>query len=274
VVGALTATLGAVAIVWSLIGTPEHGWLSVRTITGFAVGIALLLVLARTEVRHPHPLIQPHLVRNGRRVGALAAMALVIGANFSMFFLVVQYDERVLGFGPFQTGLAFLPFSLGVFAMSRVTPRLLTRLGARTMVMIGTGSMVAGYAWISQLTTSSTYFGSVFGPVLIAGLATGFIFMPITATVLGGVEPEHAGSASGLLQTTQQLGGAVGVAAIVSVYATRAVPGQFVPGVEPAFLTSAAFSLLAFVVAALALRTPRAPQEVAVEFEEELVEVA
>src|SRR5690349_1462318 len=81
VVGAFTATFGAVAIVWSLIGTPEHGWLSVRTITGFAVGIALLVVLARTEVRHPHPLIQPHLVRNGRRVGALAAMALVIGAN-------------------------------------------------------------------------------------------------------------------------------------------------------------------------------------------------
>ncbi len=137
VVGALTATLGAVAIVWSLIGTPEHGWLSVRTITGFAVGGLLLLVLARTEVRHPHPLVQPHLVRNRRRVGALAAMALVIGANFSMFFLVVQYDQRVLGFGPFQTGLAFLPFSLGVFGMSRITPRLISVLGARTMVMIG-----------------------------------------------------------------------------------------------------------------------------------------
>ena len=105
------------------------------------------------------------------------------------------------------------------------------------------------------------YFGSVFGPVLIAGLATGFIFMPITATVLGGVEPEHAGSASGLLQTTQQLGGAVGVAAIVSVYATGAVPGQFVPGVQPAFLTSAAFSLAAFVVAALRCGPP-APEPV------------
>ncbi len=82
VVGAVTATLGAVAIVWSLIGTPEHGWLSVRTITGFVVGVLLLLVLGRTEVRHPHPLVQPHLVRNRRRVGALATMALVIGANF------------------------------------------------------------------------------------------------------------------------------------------------------------------------------------------------
>jgi predicted MFS family arabinose efflux permease len=263
VIGAVTATLGAVAIVWSLIGTPEHGWLSLRTIAGFVVGLGLLLLLARTEVRHPHPLVQPHLVRDRRRVGALAAMALIIGANFSMFFLVVQYDERVLGFGPFETGLAFLPFSLGVFAMSRITPRLLGWLGARTMVMMGSGAMVVGYLWMSQLGTSSSYLGSVFGPVLIAGLATGFSFMPITATVLGGVEPQHAGSASGLLQTTQQLGGAVGVAAIVSVYATGAVPGEFVPGVQAAFLTSAAFSLAAFLVAATMLRRRPAPADAA-----------
>jgi MFS family permease len=199
----------------------------------------------------------------------------VIGANFSMFFLVVQYDERVLGFGPFETGLAFLPFSLGVFAMSRITPRLIALLGARAMVMVGTSAMVVGYVWLSQLSATSSYLGTVFGPVLIAGLSTGFIFMPITATVLGGVEPEHAGSASGLLQTTQQLGGAVGVAAIVSVYATGAVPGRFVPGVEPAFLTSAAFSLVAFVVAVTTLRRPVAPTEpVVLEREPELAEVA
>jgi EmrB/QacA subfamily drug resistance transporter len=275
VVGALSATLGAVAVVWSLIGAPAHGWLSVRTIGGLVAGALLLLVLARTEVRHPHPLVQPRLVRDRRRVGALAAMALVIGANFSMFFLVVQYDERVLGFGPFETGLAFLPFSLGVFAMSRITPRLIALLGARAMVMVGTSAMVVGYVWLSQLSATSSYLGTVFGPVLIAGLSTGFIFMPITATVLGGVEPEHAGSASGLLQTTQQLGGAVGVAAIVSVYATGAVPGRFVPGVEPAFLTSAAFSLVAFVVAVTTLRRPAAPTApVVLEREPELAEVA
>jgi EmrB/QacA subfamily drug resistance transporter len=273
-VGAVTATLGAVAIVWSLIGTPEHGWLSVRTISGLVIGLALVAVLGRTELRHPHPLIQPHLVRNRRRVAALVTMALVIGANLSMFFLVVQYDERVLGFGPFATGLAFLPFSLAVFGMSRITPWLIGRLGARAMVMIGTAAMVPGYVWLSQITASSSYFGSVFGPVLITGLATGFIFMPITTTVVGGVEPEHAGSASGLLQTTQQLGSAVGVAAIVSVYATGAVPGQFVPGVQAAFLTSAGFSLAAFLVAALAMRQRRTPGPVVAELEPELAEVA
>jgi predicted MFS family arabinose efflux permease len=218
------------------------------------------------------------LVRNRRRVAALVTMALVIGANLSMFFLVVQYDERVLGFGPFETGLAFLPFSLGVFGMSRITPRLITWMGVRPMVMIGSGAMVLGYLWLSELSTTSTYLGTVFGPVLIAGLATGFIFMPITATVLGGVEPEHAGSASGLLQTTQQLGGAVGVAAIVSVYASGAVPGEFVPGAHAAFVTSAAFSLTAFLVAFATLRQP-APVEASgadteAELDPELAEAA
>jgi MFS family permease len=254
VVGALTATLGAVSLVWALIGTPEHGWLSVRTLGGFALGLALLAVLARTEVRHPHPLVRPALVRNRERVAALAVMALVIGANLSMFFLVVQYVQVVLGFGPLASGVAFLPFSLGIFAMSRVTPRLLAAVGARPMVVAGTLALAAGYAWLSTVGTSDTYLGAVLGPTTIAGLATGLVFMPITATVLRGVEPEHAGAASGLLQTTQQLGSAVGVAAIVSVYAAGAVPGAFVPGLQTAFLTSATFAAVAVVVSAVVLR--------------------
>jgi EmrB/QacA subfamily drug resistance transporter len=275
VVGAVTATLGAVAVVWSLIGAPDHGWLSVRTIGGLVVGLVLIAILGRTELRHPHPLVQPHLVRDRRRVSALVVMALVIGANLSMFFLVVQYDERVLDLGPLATGAAFLPFSLSVFAMSRITPWLIGRMGARAMIMVGAAALVVAYVWLSQIKGGDSYFGAVFGPVLISGLATGFIFMPITTTVLGGVEPEHAGSASGLLQTTQQLGSAVGVAAIVSVYATGAVPGRFVPGAEAAFLTSAAFSLAAFVVAAAGLRRRREPTEPALlEVQPELADAA
>jgi EmrB/QacA subfamily drug resistance transporter len=273
-VGAATATLGSVSLVWALIGTPEHGWTSARTLGGFALGLVLLAVLARTEQRHPHPMVQPHLVRNRRRVGALAVMALVIGANLSMFFLVVQYVQTVLGFGPLASGFAFLPFSLGIFAMSRVTPWLIGRVGARPMMMAGTAAMVVGYAWLSSAGTGDTYLGAVFGPMVIAGLATGLVFMPVTATVLGGVEPEHAGAASGLLQTTQQLGSAVGVAVIVSVYAAGAVPGEFVPGVRAAFLTSAAFALVAFLVAAVVLRTRPRPVEAEVAPEPVLVEAA
>jgi predicted MFS family arabinose efflux permease len=193
-------------------------------------------VLARTERRIAHPMIQPALLRDRTRVAALAMMALVIGANLSMFFLVVQYVQRVLGFGPLAAGCAFLAFSLGVFAMSRFTPRLIGRFGPLPMVMTATAAMTVGYVWLSAVGADSTYWGAVFGP--------------ITATVLAGVEPEHAGAASGMRQTTQQLGSAVGVAMIVSVYAAGAVPGEFLPGAAAAFLTSALFSATAGVIAA------------------------
>jgi EmrB/QacA subfamily drug resistance transporter len=253
VVGALTATLGAVSLVWALIGTPEHGWTSTRTIAGFVFGLAMLALLARTEQRVAHPMIQPALLRDRSRVAALAMMALIVGAQLSMFFLVVQYVQGVLGFGPLASGFAFLPFTVGIFTMSRFSPRLLARYGPLPLIITGAAALTVGYVWLSNAGLDGSYLGNVFVPMLLGGLGGGLAFMPITATVLAGVEPEHAGAASGMLQTTQQLGSAVGVAAIVSVYAAGAVPGQFVPGVQAAFLTSAAFSATAVVLAATLL---------------------
>lgn len=259
VVGAVTATFGAVALVWALIGTPEHGWLSARTIGGFALGLALLAVLAGTERRVAHPMIRPHLLRSRSRLGALAVMALVVGGQFSMFFLVVQYLQTVLGLGPLASGFAFLPLTLGIFAVSRVTPALLARFGPRTLMVAGTAGLTVSFALLSSVGTGDTYTGAVLVPMLLNGVSAGLVFMPVTVLVLGGVEPEHAGAASGLLQTTQQLGGAVGVAAIVSVYAAGAVPGRFVPGLQAAFLTSASFAALALLVSLVVVRTRRGP---------------
>lgn len=257
VVGAVSATGGAVAVVWALIGAADHGWTSARTIGGLALGLGLLALLARTETRHPHPLVQPSLLRNRNRVGALAVMALLLGANLSMFFLVVQYVQGVLGFGPLMSGVAFLPFSLGIFATSRVTPMLIGRVGPRAMMLAGTATLAVAYAWLSTIGVTDTYLAAVFGPMALAGISSALVFMPVTVTVLAGVEPEHAGAASGLLQTTQQLGGSIGVAVIVSVYAAGAVPGQLVPGMHAAFLTSATFAALALLVTAVVMRTPR-----------------
>jgi EmrB/QacA subfamily drug resistance transporter len=259
VVGAVTSTLGAVSIVWALIGAPEHGWTSARTIGGLVVGGLLLLALAATERRVAHPMLRPELLRSRSRIGALAVMTMVVGAQFSMFFLVVQYFQQVLDFGPMASGFAFLPLTLGIFAVSRVTPRLMATFGARPLLLVGTLGLAGSFVWLSDVSTSSAYATAVLGPMLLNGASAGLVFMPVTATVLTGVEPEHAGAASGLLQTTQQLGGAVGLAVIVSVYAAGAVPGEFVPGARGAFLTSATMALLAFGSAALILRPERAP---------------
>ncbi len=258
VVGAVTATGGAVAIVWSLIGAPEHGWGSARTLLGLLSGVLLLVVLGVTERRVAHPLLRPALLRSRQRVGGLAVMALVFGGQLSMFFLAVQFIEHDLGFGPMASGLAFLPLTVGIFATSRVTPRIMAAVGPLPMIALGAVGLSASFAWLSTLDAGDSYVSGILGPMVLNGLSAGIAFMPITSTVLGGVEPEHAGAASGLLQTFQQLGGAVGLAVIVSVYAAGSVPGEFLPGAQAAFLTSATMAALAGVagVAALARRRP------------------
>ncbi|HET8614363.1 MAG TPA: MFS transporter [Actinomycetales bacterium] len=273
VVGALTATLGAVSIVWALIGAPDEGWASTRTVGGLVLGALLLGMLATTENLVAHPLIQPALLRSRARVSSLVVIALVLGAQMSVFFLVVQYLENDLGFGPFRTGLAFLPLTLAIFGMSRVSPRLLERLGRTPMLLIGTTGLAASFVWLSQLSASDSYLSGAFGPLLLNGISVGFVFLPAASAVLSGVAPEHAGSASGLLQTFQQLGGAIGLAVVVSVYAAGAVPGEFLPGAERAFETAGLFALGALAVTLLAvvrLRRPavvdlRSPEPVTVE---------
>lgn len=255
-VGAASATGAAIAIVWSLIGAPEHGWTSARTLAGLLAGAALLAVLVTTERRVAHPMLRPALLRNRRRVGSLLVLALVMGAQLSMFFLAVQYIQRVLGYGPLASGFAFLPLTVGIFAMSRFTPGLVARYGPVRLQLIGALLLLASFVWISSAGAGDSYAAALFGPLLLNGAAAGLVFMPTTVLILGGVEPEHAGAASGLMQTMQQLGGAVGLAVIASVYAAGAVPGEFLPGAREAFLTSALLALLAFVAVLTLVRRP------------------
>ncbi|MFB7312111.1 MFS transporter [Streptomyces sp. NPDC056192] len=257
VVGAISATGAAAAVVWALIGAPEEGWTSLQTIGGLAVGVMFIAVLAVTERRVTHPLLRPDLLRSRRRIGGLAIVTLVFASQISTFFLVVQYVQQVLDFSPLAAGFAFVPMTAGIFALSRVTPRLVGRFGQAPLLMLGTLGLTGSFVWLSNIDTSSSYFPAVFGPLLLNGIAAGLTFMPAASLVVGGVKPEHAGSASGLLQTSQQLGGAIGLAVVVSVYAAGAAPGAFVPGAHAAFLATAAFTLVAFIVTVLAVHPSR-----------------
>ncbi|GAA5143135.1 MFS transporter [Nocardioides marinquilinus] len=259
VVGALAATGGAVAVVWSLIGAPEHGWTSVRTLAGLGLGAALIALLVATERRVAHPMVRPELVRDPRRVGGLAVIGLVVGGQLSMFFLAVQFIEGELGFGPMASGLAFLPLTLGIFAMSRVTPRILALVGPTPMIVTGAAGLTASFLWLSLLSSGDGYVAALLGPMLLNGVSAGLLFMPVSTIVLGGVDPQHAGSASGLLQTFQQLGGAVGLSVVVTVFAAAATPGSFVSGAQEAFTAAAVLTALALAVGvAMHLRRPRA----------------
>ncbi|SED04133.1 drug resistance transporter, EmrB/QacA subfamily [Nocardioides exalbidus] len=273
VVGALTSTVGAVSVVWALVGAPEHGWLSARTLGMLLVGALSLALLVRTERRHPHPLIRPSLLADRRRVAALVVMGFVIAGQLSMFFLTVQYTQRALGMGPLATGFAFLPFSIGIFTMSRLTPSLLARHGAGRLIPVGAALLLTGFVLLSRVSESSTYVAGVLPSMILSGIGGALVFMPVTATVLSGVEHEHAGSASGLLQTVQQLGAAVGVAIVASVYAVGAEPESFVPGARAAYLTSATFAAIALVVALATLARIRRGAAPAPEVEDERVPV-
>ena len=257
VVGAVTATVGSVSIVYGFINAPDRGWSSPLTIGAFVLGGVLLTVFVRTEGRVADPLLPLSLVRNRSRAGALTVMALVVGAQFSTFFLVTLYLQRVLGFSPVATGAAFLPLSLAIFAMSRVSARLVARVGPRPLMMTGAVGLATSFVWLSSITETSSYAAHLLGPLMLNGASAALVFMPVTVVVLGGVDRQHAGTVSGLLQTAQQLGGAVGLAVIVSIYASGAVPGRFVPGAQTAFLTSATLAAVAFAVATLVLRSPR-----------------
>ncbi|WP_242497481.1 MFS transporter [Nocardioides oleivorans] len=273
VVGALTATVGAASVVWALVGAPEHGWLSARTLGVLLLGALSIALLVRTERRHPHPLVRPSLLADRRRVAALGVMGLVVAGQLSMFFLTVQYTQRALGMGPLATGFAFLPFSVGIFAMSRLTPSLLARHGAGRLIPVGAALLLTGFVLLSRVSETSTYATGVLPSMVLSGIGGALVFMPVTATVLSGVEHEHAGSASGLLQTVQQLGAAVGVAIVASVYAVGAQAGSFVPGARAAYLTSATFAAIALVIALAALARTRRGSAPAPEVEAEQVPV-
>jgi EmrB/QacA subfamily drug resistance transporter len=261
VVGAVTATLGSVGVVYAFINAPDHGWDSVGTIGGFVLAALLLATFVRTEQRVAHPLLRLGLLRSRRRASALVVMSLLLGSQFPMFFLLVQYDQGVLGFGPLASGFAFLPLTLAIFAVSRVSARLVGRYGPQRLIAIGTVGMAVSFLWLSTISTTSGYATALLGPMLLNGAAAGLTFMPTTVAILADVEPEHAGAASGLLQTMQQLGGAIGLAVIVSVYASGAVPGEVVPGAQAAFLTSMVFAIVAFTISMVVMRAPRRAAE-------------
>lgn len=257
VVGAASATGAAVILVWTLIKAPEHGWASAPTIVGFVLAAALVVLLLVTESRHSHPLLRLGLLRSRTRVATLVTMAGLYGGMLATFFLMVQYFEDYLGYGPLQTGFAFLPIPLSVFAMSRITPRLVARFQQAPIIVVGAAGTLASLVWINQLDAGSAYWTGVFPALLGMGLSMGSSFMPITSLALQGVEPEHAGAASGLLQTMQQLGGAVGLAVIASVFASQAEPGDYLAGAHAGFTAAVVIVAIALASAATLLARQR-----------------
>jgi EmrB/QacA subfamily drug resistance transporter len=255
--GALTATAGSASLVFGFINASEHGWGEPATLAAFVAALVLLGTFVRTELRTVAPLLSLSLLRSPMRAGSVSVMALFVGAQFSFFYFMVQYMHTVLGYGALRSGFAFLPLTALIFATSRVTPRLVGAVGPGRLVMTGLALVAASNLWLTGLGPDSTYLTGLLGPMVLTGIGAGLGFMPLTVAMLAGVEPARAGSASGLLQMGQQVGGALGLAVLVTVYSANNVPGDMISGLSAVYLTAAGFVTLGLVLATVLLRGPR-----------------
>jgi EmrB/QacA subfamily drug resistance transporter len=247
--GAVTATLGSVALVYGFISAAEHGWRASGTMLPFVATIPLFLAFLRIERRHRQPLLDLQLLRDRSRVGALAVMALIVGVHFAVLFMLVQYFQRVLGYAPMVAGLAYLPLTATVFAISHFVPRLLNRFGARVLLVAGSALVAASLAGFALLDAQDGYLSGVLLPLLVHAAGIALVFAPGTVAIMHGVPAQQAGAASGLLQMDQQIGGALGIAVMAAIYALAATPGSYVSGLPAAFGGGAVIALVAAIVA-------------------------
>jgi EmrB/QacA subfamily drug resistance transporter len=214
--GALTVTGGMLALVYGLSNAASHSWTSTATLVSLAGAVVLLAAFGVVETRAPEPLMPLYIFRNRNRSGSYAMMLCIGIALFSMFYFLTQYLQNVLGWSPIRTGVGFLPMTAGIVVAATISSRLITRIGIRLPLLVGPAAATVGLFWISRITVSSTYL-DILWPLFILALGMGFSFVPLTLTAVSGVEPHEAGLASALLNTTQQVGGALGLAVLSTI---------------------------------------------------------
>lgn len=261
IAGALTGTLGMATLVYGFIRVGESKWTDGRALASFVIAVALLGAFLVNETRVERPLVVLRLFADRNRAIAYSVMLLVPAGMFGVFYFSTQYLQTYLHFSPLKTGFAFLPLAGPLFVAARLAPRMIGRFGAKTVVSIGLPINLAGTIWITQLGPTDGYAAGLLGPLMLVGFGVGWTMMPLNTFILSGVQPQDAGSASGLLQTMQQIGGSLGLSVLVTVFGTvsrHAHGNAFINGATAAF-TLAAIFVSAAVVMVFLLKAPPKP---------------
>jgi len=253
--GAIFASLASAGIVWAFIYAGENGWGTIGTLLFFAIAAVLIAALVIIERRSANPLVAIHLLKDTPRVGALVNQGLIVGSNAAMLFFIVQFLQRVLELGPLLAGLAFLPLTATVFIVNRWVPGIVARFGARVPLVIGGVLVTASFLLWARLDDDASYDGVVI-PLIIHALGVALIFTSGTLATMNAVPEADTGSASGMLQMVQQVGGSIGIAVAVSVYATGAIEGQFMPGFAGAMFVGVGLAAVATIVAIFTVKKP------------------
>jgi EmrB/QacA subfamily drug resistance transporter len=264
VAGAVTVTAALSILVYAVIDATDAGWGSTQTLGLIGLSVALLAAFVAIELRSAKPLMPFSIFRIRTLTGANVVGLLVGASLFSMFFFISLYMQQVLGYSAIHAGLSYLPLALVIMATATIASQLVTRFGYKPVLAAGLLFIVAGLVWFSRVSVGGGFTTDILGPSLLAAAGLGFSFVTTTIAAVSGVEETEAGLASGLINTSQQIGGALGLAVLSTVATSRtddllssggtSPVDALTEGFQTAFLGGAAIAALGFVLTLVLIR--------------------
>jgi EmrB/QacA subfamily drug resistance transporter len=261
--GAVLVTAGLSGIVYAITQAGQEGWLATETLAFFGLSLTLLAAFVAWELRHPEPLMRFGILQIRTVSGANVAGFIMGTAMFAMFLMLTLYMQQVLGYSAMKTGVAYLAVAGTAIVWSAVAAQLVTRVGVKPVLVIGMTTLTAGLVYFTQVSVGGSYLGDLLPGFLLIAIGIGFSFVPISIAALAGVQPAEAGLASGLINTSQQIGGALGIAALSTIATSRtddalasgsALPFALVDGFQGAFLAGVGIAAIGIVAALLLIR--------------------
>jgi EmrB/QacA subfamily drug resistance transporter len=260
--GAVTVTAGLALLVYAVVDAVNAGWGSTTTLLRLAGAAVLLAAFVVIELRQRHPLV-PFSIFRLRTLRGADIVGLLIGMSlFSMFFFISLYLQDVLHYSPIKTGISYLPLAVGIIISAGAASQLVTRLGFKTPLIAGLLLIAGGLLWFSRVPApGGSYLADVLGPSLLAAVGLGLAFVPVTIAAVTGTRPHEAGLASGLINTSQQVGGALGLAILATVAnshtqdlfhsGVHSASVALTKGYDRAFLVGAGFAIVGAILAAV-----------------------
>jgi EmrB/QacA subfamily drug resistance transporter len=271
--GGVLVTGGLSSLVYAITQTGQYGWTSGRTLGVFAASLVLLVGFVLWERRHAEPLMRFGILRTKTVAGANVGGLILGTATFSMFLMLTLYMQQVLGYSPMKTGVAYLAVAGSAILWSAVAAQLVTRVGVKPVLVAGMTALTGGLVYFTQVAVHGSYLGDLLPGFLLVGVGLGFSFVPISIAALAGVRTAEAGLASGLFNTSQQIGGALGIAALSTIATSRtsdaiaagsALPSALVHGFTGAFIVGVGIAAVGIVAALTLIRRDeleQAPEE-------------
>ncbi len=265
--GAVSVTAGLSVLVYALVDANDAGWGSTQTLGLLALSAALIAAFIAIELRSRAPLVPFRIFRIRTLTGANTVGLLVGGSLFSMFFFITLYMQQVLGYDPIDAGLSYLPLALMIIVASGIASQLVTRVGYKPVLAVGMALIAAALLWFSQVSVGGGFVSDILGPSLLAAAGLGFAFVTTTIAAVSGVREQESGLASGLINTSQQIGGALGLAVLATIANSRTddlvasaggarseLTNALNEGFQSAFLGGAGIAALGFVLTLVLIR--------------------